>query len=68
MHNQLEKFRPQPELLECYDNIIKEQLKLNFIEEVENPMISPNTHYLPHHAVKKESSTTPIRIVYNCSA
>ena len=24
-------------------------------------------HYLPHHHVKKESSTTPIRIVYDCS-
>lgn len=24
-------------------------------------------HYLPHHPVKKESTTTPIRIVYDCS-
>ena len=26
-----------------------------------------NTHYLPHRAVKKDSATTPIRIVYDCS-
>ncbi|XP_045198804.1 uncharacterized protein LOC123553115 [Mercenaria mercenaria] len=24
-------------------------------------------HYIPHHAVKKDSATTPIRIVYDCS-
>ena len=24
-------------------------------------------HYLPHHPVKKNSPTTPIRIVYDCS-
>ena len=24
-------------------------------------------HYIPHHPVRKASSTTPIRIVYNCS-
>ena len=27
-----------------------------------------NVHYLPHHPVKKESTTTPIRIVYDCSS
>ena len=25
-------------------------------------------HYLPHHGIKKDSITTPIRIVYDCSA
>ena len=24
-------------------------------------------HYIPHHAVHKDSPTTPIRIVYDCS-
>ena len=24
-------------------------------------------HYIPHHPVRKESATTPIRIVYDCS-
>ncbi|XP_068235601.1 uncharacterized protein [Palaemon carinicauda] len=68
MYNQLKRFQHQPDLLKCYDNILKEQLKLGFIEEVENPVISPNTHYPPHHAVRKNSSTTPLRVVYNCSA
>ncbi|XP_068225252.1 uncharacterized protein [Palaemon carinicauda] len=68
IYNQLKRFQHQADHLKCYDNIIKEQLKLGFIEEVENPVISPNTHYLPHHAVRKNSSTTPLRVVYNCSA
>ncbi|XP_066959014.1 uncharacterized protein [Macrobrachium rosenbergii] len=63
IYNQVKRFQHQPELLKCY-----EQLNLDFIEEVENPVVSPNTHYLPHHAVSKNSSTTPLRAVYNCSA
>ena len=39
-----------------------------FIEKV-NPTDHPaKVHYLPHHPVKKESATTPIRIVYDCSS
>ena len=26
-----------------------------------------DAHYIPHHPVKKDSATTPIRIVYDCS-
>ena len=37
-----------------------------FIERVENH--DPTSgHYIPHHPVYKESATTPIRIVYDCS-
>ena len=68
MNNQVKKFRTQPELLTCYNNIIKDHLKSDFIEVVNNPQVTPQTHYLPHHAVAKQSSTTPLRIVYNCSA
>ena len=68
MHNQRRRFLGQPELLSCYNGIINEQLKLGYIEEVDDPVVGPNTHYLPHHAVCKQSSTTPLRIVYNCSA
>ena len=51
-----------------YDDIIQKQEKRGFIEKVSDPdSSSGSTHYIPHHAVKKESSTTPIRIVYDCS-
>lgn len=50
-----------------YDSIIKDQLRQGFVEKIEND--DPERgHYLPHHSVKKDSVTTPIRIVYDCSA
>ena len=55
--------------LKFYDNIIKEQVKLGFVEEV--PQIFPKTgniHYLAHRGVKRDSETTPLRVVYDCSA
>jgi len=30
-------------------------------------LLTIGTHYIPHHPVYKNSSTTPICIVYNCS-
>ena len=50
-----------------YHRLIKEQEARGFIEKVNNDD-STVGHYLPHHAVKKDSITTPIRIVYDCSA
>ena len=63
------KLRASEADLKFYDNIIKEQVKLVFVEEV--PQIFPNTgnvHYLAHRGVKRDSATTPLRIVYDCSA
>ena len=54
-------------LLQTYDNILKEQLRRDFIELVPNPKKSDTAHYIPHHPVKKNSDTTPVRIVYDCS-
>ncbi|XP_048582690.1 uncharacterized protein LOC116603367 [Nematostella vectensis] len=56
-----------PDLMKSYDDIIKEQEARGFIEKVSNPDPSDHAHYIPHHHVKKESSTTPIRIVFDCS-
>ncbi|XP_006825480.1 uncharacterized protein LOC102803144 [Saccoglossus kowalevskii] len=54
------------DLLPVYDRIIKEQEHRGFIERLDSD--NPNQgHYLLHHAVKKDSPTTPIRIVYDCS-
>ena len=44
-----------------------DQLKRGFIELVDTSKKSNKEHYIPHHCVKKNSSTTPIRIVYDCS-
>ena len=56
-----------PELLKMYGEIIKEQEKRGFIEKVNTTSSQANVHYIPHHPVRKESATTPIRIVYDCS-
>jgi hypothetical protein len=54
-------------MLKTYSELINEQSKRGFIERVTNPE-TPNgyCHYIPHHAVLKDSPTTPIRIVYDC--
>ena len=56
-----------PDLLQKYNNIISEQLNRGFIERVSTPEVTGQTHYIPHHSVKKNSITTPIRIMYDCS-
>ena len=57
-----------PSLLHMYHTSITDQEADGFIEKV-NPTDQPaKVHYLPHHPVKKESTTTPIRIVYDCSS
>ena len=56
-----------PELLQTYRNIIAEHEARGFIERVADPQPTDNAHYIPHHPVKKDSATTPIRIVYDCS-
>ena len=57
-----------PGRLDEYHNAIKEQLNQKFIEKVPNAVVSSGTHYIPHHGVLKDSTTTPLQIVYNCSA
>ena len=57
-----------PSLLHLYHNIITDQEARGFIEKVKSTDQPANVHYLTHHPVKKESATTPIRIVYNCSS
>jgi len=37
-----------------------------FIERVDHHCEQSSVHYIPHHPVRKESCTTPIRIVYDC--
>ena len=48
------------------DNISEQELR-GFIEQAETTSSPTNVYYIPHHPLRKESSTTPIRIVYDCS-
>ena len=59
----LNSLSKNPEMLKLYDNIIKEQLSEGFIEEIDDNLAVPAdalVHYIPHHADKKDSITTPI--------
>ena len=62
----LNKLKRSLKLLQLYDGIIKEQGQRGFIERV-NDDAAADVHYLLHHPVKKDSVTTSIRIVYDCS-
>ena len=67
----LTRLRKDPEILQEYDNVIKEQLKEGMVEVVDeqHPGEIGKVHYLPHHAViRRDKSTTKMRIVYDASA
>ena len=51
---------------QIYDQVLSDHLSRGFIEPVPHDDHTRG-HYIPHHAVHKESPTTPIRIVYDCS-
>ena len=62
------KLSKTPDMLKMYNNIIEEQLKRGFIEKVPVSELTMPCHYIPHHGVYKDSATTPLRIVYDCSS
>ena len=66
-HSLVRRLSQTPNLLSKYSTIIADQLQRGFIEKVQEPNQSASIHYIPHHAVQKDSVTTPIRIVFDCS-
>ena len=69
LKNLQNRFQKDPKFCENYNQVIKETENRGFIEKVdlnENPI--GVCHYLSHHGVVKDSKTTPLRIVYDCSA
>ncbi|VDI26440.1 Hypothetical predicted protein [Mytilus galloprovincialis] len=62
------RLKKDPKMFRKYSEIITDQEQRGFIEKVYDESTCTNkVHYIPHHPVKKDSVTTPIRIVYNCS-
>jgi len=61
------KLALNPSLLTKYSNILSDQEHCGLIEKVSNPSTTTRCHYISHHAALKDSSTTPVHIVYNCS-
>ena len=63
----LKRLAKTPNLLQIHGNIIDEQQARGFIEHVKPSDTQPNVHYIPHHSVEKNSPTTPVHIVFDCS-
>lgn len=69
--NQLErKLNKDPALKEEYSKVIQEYLDLNHMEKIDKfTDTAINTFYLPHHAViRRDKSTSKVRIVFNASS
>ena len=54
-----------PGLFEQYYGIFLDYISRGFIEVASDQL---QGHYLPYHGVRKESSTTPLRVVFNASS
>ena len=66
--NVIRRISKDNEMFRMYGDIKADQERRGFIGKVSDETLTENLiHYIPHHAVKKDSTTTPIRIVYNCS-
>ncbi|XP_068240206.1 uncharacterized protein [Palaemon carinicauda] len=61
------KFQKDEAYLNHYQKILKDQEDRGFIVRVDKNNVVENCHYLAHHSVQKDSATTPIRIVFDCS-
>ena len=67
----LKRLRQNPEQLQLYDSIIRDQLRQGIVEEIKGPSDGNvgRLHYLPHHPVlRQDSETTKVRVVYDASA
>ena len=65
----VKKMKKNPQLIQKYDEIIKDQLKRGVIEQVKSESNSSTKHYIPHHAVVNPTKeTTKVRVVYDASA
>jgi len=67
----VKRLRHDPEVMKEYDSIIQSQQSQGIVEEVSRREESAEgqIHYLPHHAVvRRDKSTTKVRVVYDASA
>ena len=63
------RFQVNTDYKDTYSKVITEQIERGFIEEVPCGQSEGSViHFLSHHGVKKESPTTPVRVVFDCSA
>ena len=54
-------------LFATYSKILADQEWCGFTKKVQQPTNTDNCHYIPYHAIRNDSPTTPLWIVYDCS-
>ena len=65
----VKRMKDNPDLVQKYDDIIKDQLRKGIIEKVRTESNCTLKHYIPHLAViNPTKATTKVRIVYDASA
>ena len=64
------RLHKEPALLDCYASAIQQLIDFDFVEPVLETSNdgAREIHYLPHHGVRKESISTPLRVVFNASS
>ena len=68
LNSQVRKLQKGPEVLQEYDSVIQEQLKLGVIQKVAELEEADKVHYIPHLAViHREAEMTKLRVVYDAS-
>ena len=69
LKSQIRKLKKNPEALDKYNEVIREQLQTGIIEQVSELEQTDSCHYLPHQAVcREDAETTKVRVVYDASA
>jgi len=63
----IQKLKATPDLFTTCKEILADQEQHGFIEKVPRPTKPVNCHYIPHQAIRKDSPTTDLWIVYDCS-
>ena len=65
----LSRLRKEPDILKEYDSVIKRERGIVKVVDKEAKPESDRIHYIPHHAViRRDKSTTKLRVVYDASA
>ena len=59
-------FHRDSRILSKYGAIITDQLQHGFIERIKERNPATSIHYIPHHAMQKDSVTIPISVMFEC--
>jgi len=69
LKNLVKRLESDPDTMEIYDNVMKQQLEDGIIEKVTTDQNTTNEYYIPHKPViRPNAESTKLRVVYDASA